>query len=58
MHNMNRVNNRVVDGLTFFQWLNSFEFITKREYRELPEYKQNNYRAEYEAWKKGISQYN
>ena len=54
------VNNRRVDkeDLTFFQWLNIYEFMTKREFKELEEYKQENYKREFEMWKKGISQYN
>ena len=58
-NNMN-VNNRRVDkeDLTFFQWLNIYEFMTKREFKELEEYKQENYKREFEMWKKGISQYN
>jgi hypothetical protein len=47
---MHRVNNRVVEQLTFFQWLNVYEFMTKKELRELPEYKQENYRTEYEIF--------
>ena len=36
------VNNRRIDkeDLTFFQWLNIYEFMTKREFKELEEYKQ------------------
>lgn len=54
------VNNRRVDkeDLTFFQWLNIYEFMTKKEFKELEEYKQENYKREFEMWKKGISQYN
>lgn len=54
------VNNRRVnkEDLTFFQWLNMYEMICKREFKELPEYKQENYRREFEMWQKGISQYN
>lgn len=54
------VNNRIVDKdqLTFFQWLNMYEYMTKKEFRELPEYKQENYRTEFELFQKGVSQYN
>ena len=54
------VNNRRVDkeDLTFFQWLNIYEFMTKKEFKELEEYIQENYKREFEMWKKGISQYN
>lgn len=54
------LNNRRIckEDLTFFQWLNMYEFVTKREFRELPKYKQENYRAEFEMFKKGVSQYN
>lgn len=54
------VNNRRVeeDKLTFFQWLNIYELMTKKEFAELPEYKQENYRREYDMFKKGVSQYN
>lgn len=55
-----KVSNRVVerDELTFFQWLNIYEFMTKREFKELPSYKQENYRREFEMWQNGLSQYN
>lgn len=54
------VNNRRVEKteLTFFQWLNIYEFMTKKEFKELPKYKQENYKLEYEMFQKGISQYN
>lgn len=54
------VNNRRVgkEDLTFFQWLNIYEFMAKKEFKELEEYKQENYKREFEMWKKGISQYN
>ena len=54
------INNRRVDkeNLTFFQWLNIYEFMTKREFKEMEEYKQENYKRKFEMWKKGISQYN
>lgn len=53
---MPNINNRSVDkqDLTFFQWLNYDKGITKREFRELPEYKQENYRTEYELFKKAV----
>lgn len=47
---MSVVNNRMVEQLTFFQWLNIYEFMTKKEFRELPEYKQENYKKEYEMF--------
>lgn len=55
-----KVNNRRVDrnDLTFFQWLNMYEMITKREFKELPEYKQENYRREFRMFQNGLSQYN
>ena len=54
------INNRRVDkeNLTFFQWLNIYEFMTKKEFKELEEYKQENYKRECEMWRTGISQYN
>lgn len=54
------MNNRRVDkeDLTFFQWLNIYELTTKKEFKELPEYKQENYRREFGMWQKGVSQYN
>ena len=54
------VNNRRVgkEDLTFFQWLNNYEFMTKREFKGLEEYKQENYKREFEMWRTGISQYN
>ena len=54
------VNNRRVEkeDLTFFQWLNIYELMTKKEFRELPKYKQENHRTEFEMFQKGISQYN
>lgn len=32
--------------------------MSKREFKELPEYKQENYRREYEMFRNGTSQYN
>ena len=54
------MNNKRVDkeDLTFFQWLNIYELMTKKEFKELEEYNQENYKKEFEMWKKGISQYN
>ena len=54
------VNNRRVDkeDLTFFQWLNIYEFMTKKEFKELEEPKQENYKREFEMWRAEISQYN
>lgn len=45
-------------GLTFWQWLNSYEFMCKREFKQLPQYKQENYRREFEMFQKERSQYN
>ena len=36
--------------ITFYQWLNSYEFMTKREFKELPKYKQKNYRTQYKLF--------
>lgn len=44
--------------LTFFKWLNIYELMTKKEFNELPKYKQENYKLEFEMFQKGISQYN
>ena len=41
---------------TFYQWLNSYEFMTKREFKELPKYKQENYRTAYEMHIKELEQ--
>lgn len=56
---MARLNNKIVcdSDLTFFQWLNMYELMTKKEFRDLPEYKKENYRFEYDRWRKGVSQY-
>ena len=35
---------------TLYQWLNGWEFMTKREFKELPQYKKDNYRTEYEMF--------
>lgn len=43
---------------TFYQWLNAYEFMTKREFKELPKYKQDNYRMEYKMFMQEKSQYN
>ena len=57
--NMNVDNRRVnKEDLTFFQWLNIYELMTKKEFNELPEYKKENYKKEFEMFQKGISQYN
>ena len=32
--------------------------MTKKEFKELEGYKQENYEREFDMWKKGISQYN
>lgn len=56
---MNINNRRVEKGkLTFFQWLNIYELMTKKEFKELSEYKQEKYRLKFEMFQKGISQYN
>lgn len=51
------VNNRIVEkeDLTFFQWLNIYEQITKKEFKELPKYKQDNYRRKFEVFHKEVS---
>ena len=36
--------------ISFYQWLNSYEFMTKREFKELPKYKQENYKTEYKMF--------
>jgi len=46
--------NRKVDKLTFFQWLNVYELTTKKEFKTLPEYKQENYKTAYEIYLKSI----
>ncbi|WP_179089068.1 hypothetical protein [Paenibacillus odorifer] len=46
------------ETFSFHQWLNSYEFITKREFKEMPEYKQKNYKTEYDMWKSMKSQHN
>lgn len=48
------INNRVVskEDLTFFQWLNIYELMTKKEFKELPKEKQDNYKTEFELFKK------
>lgn len=56
---MNVNNKRVeAENLTFFQWLNIYELMTKKEFKKLPEYKQENYKREYEMFQQGVSQYN
>lgn len=52
---MNRINKD--DELTFFQWLNIYELTTKKEFKEFPEYKKENYKTEFEMWKNVESQY-
>lgn len=51
------INNRRVnkDDLTFFQWINNYEFITKKKFKELPEHKQEAYRKKFEMFKKNIN---
>lgn len=36
--------------LTFYQWLNAEEFLTKREFRGLPKDRQEHYRAKYKLF--------
>lgn len=56
---MNVSNRRIEkEELTFFRWLNIYELMTKKEFKELPKYKQENYRREFEMFQNGISQYN
>lgn len=38
---------------TFFQWLNAYEYMTKREFMSLPEYKKENYIREFEIFREG-----
>lgn len=49
------INNRRVERkeLTFFQWLNMYESIYKREFKEMPKHKQENYRKEFEMFRNG-----
>lgn len=51
------INNRIIEkrDLTFFQWLNIYKAIWKREFRELPPHKQDEYRKEYEAWRDEVT---
>lgn len=44
--------NKVEDKFKFFQWLNAYEYMTKRQFKELPKYKQENYKKEYEIYLK------
>ncbi len=37
----------IKNSSTFFQWLECYEFMTKREFKKLPAYKQENYKLEY-----------
>ncbi len=46
------------NSLTFWQWLNSYELMSKKEFKQLSQYKQENYRREFEMFQKRISQYN
>lgn len=43
---------------TFFQWLFQYELMTVEEFNELPKYKQDNYKDEFDMFKNGTSQYN
>lgn len=54
----NKVGSRKGENLTLFQWLEYYEFMTKREFKKLPKYKQENYRTEFEQFTMGKSQYN
>lgn len=53
-----RVNNRAVETLTFYQWLNQYELTTKNEYKTFQKEVQENLRREYKMWLEGKSQYN
>ena len=50
------INNRIIDksDLTFFQWLNIYEFMTKKEFKELPDDKQENYKREFELFRNDV----
>lgn len=51
------VNNRIIEkeDLTFFQWLNIYESITKKEFRQLKEHEQKVYIRKFELFKKKYS---
>lgn len=50
---MNVSNRRIEKSeLTFFQWLNIYEFMTKKEFKGLPKHKQENYKLKFETLKK------
>jgi len=53
-----RVNNRAVETLTFYQWLNQYELTQKKEYKTFQKEVQENLRREYEMWLEGKSQWN
>lgn len=54
----NEIDSKKGEELTLFQWLECYEFITKREFNKLPKYKQENYRTEFEMFTMDKSQYN
>lgn len=51
------VNNRRVDkeDLTFFQWLNIYESVTKRTFKELPECKQEKYKRKFTEFQGNVN---
>ena len=53
-----KTKNKTVTALTFYQWLNLYELITKKEYNTFRKEVQENYKGEYEMWLKDTSQYN
>lgn len=36
--------------MTFYQWLDFFEFMSVEEFNELPQYKQEMYKNEFNEW--------
>lgn len=36
----------------FFRWLKNCEYMTRKEFKELPKYKQKNYKREYKIFGK------
>lgn len=42
----------------FYLWLRCYELMSKSEFEELPKYKQENYRLEFQMFREGKSQYN
>lgn len=51
-----RVNNRAVETLTFYQWLNQYKLTQKKEYKTFQKEVQENLRREYEMWLEGKPQ--